>query len=125
MRISVPIKLVREEIYLRLHSSVPFDHLARIGRQAAQDCRHRAGGAVFGVVAWFVVPDRVEQLVVFLLIRISHFAPLEAPGSSSSANDVRADVAIALRTDHVLGNTIPATVNVPAEAEPARAVGIF
>src|SRR5438093_593055 len=62
---------------------------------------------------------------MFLLIRI--FAPFaDAPGVfASGANDVAADIAIALGAHGIFGNAAPAAIDVPALAETARAVRIL
>ena len=53
---------------LGIHGVVPLDDLARVGRHAAHDRSERAPGAVFDFAVGQVVVDRVEEIVVFLLI---------------------------------------------------------
>src|SRR5439155_9962698 len=109
----------------RVDRVLPFDDFAGISSHAAEDRGHAARGAILGFVVGLVIPDGIEQVIVLLLIRV--FPSLaNTPGIlASSANNMPADIAIALRANSVFGHAAPAAVNVPALTEAARAVRIF
>src|ERR1041385_8061152 len=123
-RFGVPRVFLRHDADLGIDRVVPLDELAGVGAHAAQDGGHAALGAVLGFVVGLVIADGVEQVVVLLLIRIFGAFLFVAPGVVA-ADDMAADVAIALRAHDVLGNIAPTAIDVAALAEAARAIGVF
>src|SRR5688572_17134844 len=101
-RFGVPIEGLGHDAEVGVDGVVPVQDFAGVGGHAAEDGGHAALGAVFGFVEGLVVADGLEQVVVFLLVRIAT-AVAEAPGVLA-ANGVRADIATAFGALHVLGH---------------------
>src|SRR5262249_14633365 len=109
---------LREQIDLGVDRVVPVNHFARVSGHAAKDSGHGARRAVFSVVNRLVIHDRGEQLVVFFLVGVLDAFSAEPP-VGISFDRVPAYITGAFGADDVLGNTVPAAVNVAAVAEAA------
>src|SRR5262249_32308679 len=105
-------------------SVLPFDHLARVRAEAPENRRHRAESTIFALIDRIPRPDAGEQVVVLDLVRIARL-PLELPLVAAGLHGTCADVGVTARSLHVLGDTLPAVLDVPALAEHPRAVGVL
>src|SRR6266516_4588825 len=128
--LGVPGEMFGHHADLRINRLVPLDHFAGIGGHTSEDRRHGAVSAVFGLVVGLVVADRIEEVVVFLLIGVFSLS-LESPGdlpfhvTRRVFTAATAHVAEAFRSGHMLGNIAPTTVDMAAAAEAAGAVRVF
>ena len=117
--IRVPGETFREITDLRFDGVVPIDDFARVGGHAAQDRSHGTVGSILGLIVRLIVSNGIEQVVVFLLVRVLGALFLEAPCAIAiqELHRISADVAGAFGPDGMFGDVAPAAKLVAALAE--------
>src|SRR5207237_4151486 len=93
---------------------VPEHALATVSRHAAHDRGERANRAVLALVVGDVVADRVEKVVVLLLVRVLALGVGLPGGAVAHLETVTADVSVALGAVGVLRDALPRVLLVAA-----------